>query len=286
MRSRTRREAWSDSRSWFQPHRRRSISQAVDLRRASQGRINASGCQRVARRAAGAGPCTVLTAQAKNTILLDEVYPGPPQGEDDARVSGGSLLEVAHQAAGQRGGEARRARSLTSSVSSADGAAVETITPQSRASSRIDSRVIDLLTTDAGLQLRTRRRSMVESLRTLRSSEVVHGFDRDGPILSPPSAWDRTAPHDTSGNVPRPRQAADCRQQHGRRETPDWYLNLLANQLVTVEAPSETFQGVATPLVGDDRDRAWRKLVAEGPHLVEHQASTARTLPIVAITRA
>ncbi len=67
---------------------------------------------------------------------------------------------------------------------------------------------------------------------------------------------------------------------------PDWYLNLVANPLVTVEASNETYTGVATPLVGEDRDLAWSKIVEEGPFLLEHQAATARTLPVVAITRA
>lgn len=66
---------------------------------------------------------------------------------------------------------------------------------------------------------------------------------------------------------------------------PDWYLNPVANPLVTVEAGKETYRGVATPLVGEDRDRAWSKCVTERQDLVDHQASTARTLAVVAITR-
>ena len=66
---------------------------------------------------------------------------------------------------------------------------------------------------------------------------------------------------------------------------PAWYLNLVANPWVTVETGNETYEGVATTLVGADRAEAWKQLVTARPFLADHQASTGRTLPIVAITK-
>ena len=67
---------------------------------------------------------------------------------------------------------------------------------------------------------------------------------------------------------------------------PDWYVNLVANPSVTVETRNETYQGVAAPLVREERDRVWTRLVLVAPFLADHQANTARTLPVVGITRA
>lgn len=124
-------------------------------------------------------------------------------------------------------------------------------------------------------------------IKNFRAPEAVDGLDRESLILLTTLGARTGRPHTTP---------VACYPDHDRllivasnlaaEKHPNWYLNLVANPLVTVEAGKETYRGVATPLVGEDRDRAWSKLVTEGPHLADHQASTARTLPVVAITRA
>ena len=114
----------------------------------------------------------------------------------------------------------------------------------------------------------------------------MDGFDRDSLVLITTLGTRTGRPHTTP---------VACYPDHDRLlivasnlaadRHPHWYLNLIANPMVTIETGTETYRGVATPLGGEDRDAAWSRLLAQGPHLVDHQASTARKLPVVAITR-
>jgi deazaflavin-dependent oxidoreductase (nitroreductase family) len=67
---------------------------------------------------------------------------------------------------------------------------------------------------------------------------------------------------------------------------PGWYLNLLARPRVTVELDAESYDAVATPLAGAERDRVWAELKRLYPFFVDHEAATQRTIPVVALTRA
>ena len=123
-------------------------------------------------------------------------------------------------------------------------------------------------------------------IKNFRASKVDDG-DRDGLILLTTLGARTRRPHTTPVSVyPDHDRLLIVANNLAAKKDPNWYFNLVANPLVTVEAANETYEGVATPLVGEDRERAWSKLVAEAPFLVEHQASTARNLPVVAITRA
>lgn len=66
---------------------------------------------------------------------------------------------------------------------------------------------------------------------------------------------------------------------------PDWYVNLVANPEVTVEADGETFEARATTLVGEERDRFYAKQVAESPVFGDYEKRTTRVIPVVALTR-
>jgi deazaflavin-dependent oxidoreductase (nitroreductase family) len=72
----------------------------------------------------------------------------------------------------------------------------------------------------------------------------------------------------------------------GARHHPDWYRNLMANRRVTVEVGDEMYEAVATPLEGEERDRLWTMLKQTYPFFAEHERSTSRTIPVVALTRA
>jgi deazaflavin-dependent oxidoreductase (nitroreductase family) len=66
---------------------------------------------------------------------------------------------------------------------------------------------------------------------------------------------------------------------------PDWYLNLVANPVVTVEVGDERYQARATPLTGAERDRLYARQVSAMPNFGEYQARTTRVIPVVALER-
>lgn len=71
----------------------------------------------------------------------------------------------------------------------------------------------------------------------------------------------------------------------GAPRHPAWYLNLVADPAVTVEADGETYRATAVPLEGDEYDRAWASIVAGYPFFADHQRGTSRRIPVVALAR-
>jgi len=72
----------------------------------------------------------------------------------------------------------------------------------------------------------------------------------------------------------------------GAPRHPDWYVNLAASPRVTVEVGDETYDALAEPLEGEQRERTWAMLKENYPFFAEHEAKTERTIPVVALTRA
>lgn len=66
---------------------------------------------------------------------------------------------------------------------------------------------------------------------------------------------------------------------------PAWYLNLLANPVVTVEVGGETFPARAIVAEAAERDRLWAAHVALNPNFAEYQERTSRTIPVVVLER-
>jgi deazaflavin-dependent oxidoreductase (nitroreductase family) len=66
---------------------------------------------------------------------------------------------------------------------------------------------------------------------------------------------------------------------------PDWYLNLVADPHVVVEAGPERYDAIATPLEGEERDREFAAQVARNPVFGDYAAKTSRVIPVVALTR-
>ncbi len=62
---------------------------------------------------------------------------------------------------------------------------------------------------------------------------------------------------------------------------PDWYHNLLAQPLVTVELGRERFQARASIAEGAERER----LASLVPYLPAQQQKTSREIPVVILTR-
>jgi deazaflavin-dependent oxidoreductase (nitroreductase family) len=71
----------------------------------------------------------------------------------------------------------------------------------------------------------------------------------------------------------------------GAPSHPDWYLNLVANPRVTVEVGDDTYEALATPLAGAERDEVWAMIKETYPFFADHEAKTTRTIPVVALTR-
>lgn len=71
----------------------------------------------------------------------------------------------------------------------------------------------------------------------------------------------------------------------GGRYNPDWYHNLRARPLVTVELGTECFQARARVTTGEERDRLFSERATPGSRLVEYQRKTTRTIPVIVLER-
>jgi len=71
----------------------------------------------------------------------------------------------------------------------------------------------------------------------------------------------------------------------GAPTNPAWYHNLVAHPDVTIEIGGETFDGTATVTSGSERTQLWERAVKLWPFLSEHQAKTARQIPVITLSR-
>jgi deazaflavin-dependent oxidoreductase (nitroreductase family) len=71
----------------------------------------------------------------------------------------------------------------------------------------------------------------------------------------------------------------------GAPSNPDWYYNLTANPVVTVEQGTERFQARASEVHGEERDRLYAKMVEHRPGFAEYERNTTRTIPVIALER-
>jgi deazaflavin-dependent oxidoreductase (nitroreductase family) len=66
---------------------------------------------------------------------------------------------------------------------------------------------------------------------------------------------------------------------------PDWYHNLVANPMVTVEVGTEQFQARATVAAGKERTRLFDQMAAQMPGFAEYQRKIERQIPVVVLER-
>ena len=72
----------------------------------------------------------------------------------------------------------------------------------------------------------------------------------------------------------------------GADTNPDWYYNLLAHPMVTVELGTEQFQARATPVTEEpERSRLYAQMVAHRPGFAEYEQKTTRTIPAILLER-
>ena len=70
----------------------------------------------------------------------------------------------------------------------------------------------------------------------------------------------------------------------GAPTNPDWYYNLVAQPLVTVEVGTEQFQARATIAAEPERTRLFNQMAAIMPNFAEYQHKTTRLIPVVVLT--
>jgi deazaflavin-dependent oxidoreductase (nitroreductase family) len=66
---------------------------------------------------------------------------------------------------------------------------------------------------------------------------------------------------------------------------PDWYRNILAHPLVTVEMGDERFQARATVIEGEERARLYAAHATRMPGFWDYERKTDRVIPVVALER-
>ncbi len=67
---------------------------------------------------------------------------------------------------------------------------------------------------------------------------------------------------------------------------PDWYYNLVAHPMVTVELGSETFQARATVVEGAERDRLYAQhALTLGFSVDDYRQKTTRQIPVIILAR-
>jgi deazaflavin-dependent oxidoreductase (nitroreductase family) len=65
---------------------------------------------------------------------------------------------------------------------------------------------------------------------------------------------------------------------------PDWYYNVIANPLVTVEVGTETFQAHAMVAEEPERTRLYNQMVSMMPGFDDYRRKTTRVIPVIVLT--
>jgi deazaflavin-dependent oxidoreductase (nitroreductase family) len=65
---------------------------------------------------------------------------------------------------------------------------------------------------------------------------------------------------------------------------PDWYYNVVANPLVTVEVGTEKFQAYAAVAEESERTRLYEQMIAMMPGFDDYRRKTTRVIPVVVLT--
>ena len=72
----------------------------------------------------------------------------------------------------------------------------------------------------------------------------------------------------------------------GADTNPDWYYNLLATPLVTVDLGAEQFPVRATAVTAEpERSRVYAQMVAHRPGFAEYEHKTRRKIPVIILER-
>jgi len=70
----------------------------------------------------------------------------------------------------------------------------------------------------------------------------------------------------------------------GAPTNPDWYYNVTANPLVTVEVGTEKFQAYASVADEPERTRLYNQMVEVMPGFDDYRRKTTRVIPVIVLT--
>ncbi len=70
----------------------------------------------------------------------------------------------------------------------------------------------------------------------------------------------------------------------GAPTNPDWYYNLLAHPLVTIEVGTEQLRVRAAVTLEPERTRLYDKMVEMMPGFAEYRQKTTRVIPVITLT--
>jgi deazaflavin-dependent oxidoreductase (nitroreductase family) len=72
----------------------------------------------------------------------------------------------------------------------------------------------------------------------------------------------------------------------GAETNPDWYHNLLAEPLATVEVGADEIEVTARAAGQDERERLWALITAANPAFADYEQKTTRTIPVIVLSPA
>ena len=71
----------------------------------------------------------------------------------------------------------------------------------------------------------------------------------------------------------------------GSRDEPDWFRNLRAADVVTVQVLADVLRSRRRELLGEERDRVWRDVVlSQAPEVARYERRAGRTIPVALLT--
>jgi deazaflavin-dependent oxidoreductase (nitroreductase family) len=71
----------------------------------------------------------------------------------------------------------------------------------------------------------------------------------------------------------------------GASTNPDWYQNLIANPLVTIEVGTQIVQVKARVANGEERERIWSQQKERYPAFASYERKTRRQIPVILLER-
>jgi deazaflavin-dependent oxidoreductase (nitroreductase family) len=71
----------------------------------------------------------------------------------------------------------------------------------------------------------------------------------------------------------------------GAPRNPDWFHNLVANPLASVEVGTEIYPVRARVAEGEERDRIFTRQKEAFPQFADYEKSTTRTIPVIVLER-
>lgn len=135
------------------------------------------------------------------------------------------------------------------------------------------------------MDLNDHNRQLIEEFRTSR--EKADGRFASRPLLLLTTTGARSGQRRTVPimYVPDGKRLLVIASNNAAPRHPDWYHNLVAHPVVTVEVRDETFEATPVVVEGAEYQRLWASIVEQYPFFAEHQAKVARQIPVIALER-